>query len=181
MVSTETFSKLLYLNLTMKLGLPPSIGSVDDFLKGHTNTIPRKVIQELDRQLELWRAHLPLSLQFTNLTVSDAWASGDNASPRNTQQRLHANMQSRYYAAKAILYRPFVYNFLNCDSARQFTSEELKGACIALEAALLVPLQGGLLWGRYPLLPLPINPCRRYWHPFTYFAPFPMTLTDTRF
>ena len=138
------------------LGLPQPVSTTQECPEGHESAIPHRVIQELDHQLEMWRAHLPPSLQFANVTVSDAWALAVNAEPRTIHQRLRGNVQSRYYAAKAIIYRPFVYNIVNCDEIRELSPDE--GASIAIEAALLVPLQSGLLCDRLALLPLPINP-----------------------
>lgn len=124
--------------------------------------IPGKVIEELDHQLEMWRAHLPPSLQFTTIPVSEAWALAANAEPRTIHERLHGNMQSRYYAAKAIIYRPFVYNVVTCTNVSELPLEERRGASVAIEAALLVPLRSGLLGDPLAVLPLPVNSCRRF-------------------
>jgi hypothetical protein len=71
------------------------------------------------------------------------------------------SLQSRYFAAKSIINRPFVYALLG-PSGLPLLPEDEEKAKTALEAQLLIAVKSGLLSERVVSLPHPINPCRRF-------------------
>ena len=76
---------------------------------------------------------------------------------------------ARYFAAKSIIYRPFIYQALNCESMASFPESSKYGARTALDTALLSTIHSGLLHETLTLLLHPINSWRRY-GPFFCFA-----------
>lgn len=120
------------------------------------------MISELDRQLEEWRACLPPSLQFI---VEDA-AKDDlsiGLQPRTTVERLRGYLIARYFIAKSIMYRPFVYRALHSQPSSPPLSDTDRLACrTAVVSAVLTMKHGGPLNEPASLWLYPINAWRRY-------------------
>jgi hypothetical protein len=119
------------------------------------------MISELDSQLESWRHHLPQTIQASFATDYETQAMTQRRT-RPVREKLIGTLKSRYFAAKAIIFRPFVYRVLHAADPERLPSEDATGAATALEAALQVPLCGGLLCDNLRLMPLLINPARRF-------------------
>ena len=81
---------------------------------------------------------------------------------------------ARYFAAKSITYRPFVYRALHyTDHMNPLTEADKRDARTAVGSALLSVKHGGLLHEPWSLLLHPINSWRWYvygvsWHAFNY-------------
>lgn len=117
------------------------------------------IMYELDHQLEIWRDHLPESLKF-DTQADPSLLIGPEVS-RTMHEKLVGTLKTRYFAAKAIIFRPFAYKVLHNDDATTPTDDDIAGAKISLESALQVPLQAGLLCDNLRLVPLLLNPSRR--------------------
>ncbi|KAM6507134.1 hypothetical protein FALCPG4_018519 [Fusarium falciforme] len=122
----------------------------------------RALIHELDRQLEEWRNCLPDALKFPIDSTLTNEICAARKQPRSSSQKLVGHLAARYFAAKSVLYRPFLYHVL-IEGLRQESSEEdRRGACTAVEAGLKCVVFSGVLTDPIPLLFHPINTCRRY-------------------
>jgi hypothetical protein len=119
------------------------------------------MISELDNQLESWRSHLPQTIQVDFESNYGTHVMTERR-VRSVREKMIGTLKARYFAAKAILFRPLVYRILHKAHLESFSHEETSGAAIALEAALQVPLCSGLLCDNLRLVPLLINPSRRY-------------------
>jgi hypothetical protein len=121
------------------------------------------IIQELDHQLESWRTHLPPSLLFPNIDeLPLEYEHMLTPFKRSVREKLLGFLKARYCAAKAIIFRAFVYKILHVDDANSITEEDKRGAEISLRAAIQGPLHAGVLWDSFATTQVPINPCRRY-------------------
>lgn len=123
----------------------------------------QSVISELDRQLEEWRACLPSPLQFRPFSTTP---TNDHLEPRpfrNTHERLKGNLMARYFAAKFIIHRSFVYRALHRDPSSPLTEGEKLGARVSINAAILSVRHSGLLHEPMALLLHPMNSCRSFY------------------
>lgn len=120
------------------------------------------MIAELDRQLEEWRACLPSSLHFDQYSPSEERAPPGPHQPRPTEERLRGFLKARYFAAKSIIYRPFIYRALHATHAMLLSDEEKAGARTAVGAAFMNAVSSGLLHEPLTLLFHPINVWRRW-------------------
>ncbi|KPM35405.1 hypothetical protein AK830_g11153 [Neonectria ditissima] len=121
------------------------------------------VISELDRQLEEWRACLPAALQFPPYSESQEKDAPEPYQPRDIHKRLLGHLMARYFAAKSIIHRPFVYRALHHGPASFLTEGDKLGARVALDSASLSVLYSGLLHEPMALLLHPINSCRTFY------------------
>src|SRR5689334_18606235 len=126
---------------------------------GTLTAISPHVIQELDRQLEEWRSCLPPSIQFTTPANPLDLRMSRTYQPRPTHERLLGYLKGRYCAAKAIIYRPYVYEVLHCDHPASLSEHAKRGAHISLESALHLLPRVGLLHEPMALLLFPMNIC----------------------
>lgn len=119
------------------------------------------LVEELDRQLEEWRYCLPTSLAFPGFSLdTDQQVMAEPFQYRATEARLKGHLMCRYYSAKSVIYRSFLYNVLHSDDPNQLAERDQDGARIAVEAALLSTLHSGLLHEPLVLLLHPINSWR---------------------
>ncbi|CAH0028949.1 unnamed protein product [Clonostachys rhizophaga] len=73
-----------------------------------------RIIEELDRQLEEWRNCLPAGLNFSSYSPSqEPPPLTEPHEPRSIDDRLRGHLLARYYVAKSILHRPFLYRVLH--------------------------------------------------------------------
>jgi hypothetical protein len=119
---------------------------------------------ELDRQLEVWRMHLPESLRFPGAD-SLQLPPGALAAPfgfrrRPVDERLLGFLKARYCAAKTLTHRPFVYAVLHAEDRDSVPDETPQKAALYLRSALMGPIHAGILDDPFPLMQLPLNPCR---------------------
>lgn len=115
---------------------------------------PIRVMSELARQLEVWRDLLPEPLQWRDekkleFPVWDAqgnsrqvaFAEKAEGMPREYGMSLDiltAQLRSRYYYARSMIYRPFVYKCLHFYGLT--SQEEREGAAMCLNSALMWPI-----------------------------------------
>jgi hypothetical protein len=124
---------------------------------------PPSIIYELDHQLETWRSHLPPRLIFASIDSLPTWqhSSMIEQQQRSTRDKLLGFIKARYCAAKAIIFRSFVYKILHAHDG-DIDEQDIRGAKICLEAALNGPLSAGILCDSFRSMQSPINPCRRH-------------------
>jgi hypothetical protein len=133
---------------------------------------PFHVIKELEQQLESWRNTLPDRLQWSDNHRDDSdYPSGyslgsvphESQFPvppgGNTSQYMSksavamstAQLRSRYYYSKFMLYRPYVYKVLHFPD--QLSEEDEHYASVCLQASLLWPISMDPHKGRKRLIP----------------------------
>ncbi|KAM0335755.1 hypothetical protein ACHAQA_000805 [Verticillium albo-atrum] len=120
------------------------------------------MITELDRQLEEWRACLPASLNFASYAPSEERVPPEPHRPRTTEERLRGFLMARYFAAKSIIYRPYIYRVLHTCAPSHLSEEDRAGARTAVGAAFMNSVSSGLLHEPLPLLFHPINVWRSF-------------------
>ncbi|EKG18335.1 hypothetical protein MPH_04417 [Macrophomina phaseolina MS6] len=128
--------------------------SSSEFPEGYDGP-PTHVIRELSRQLESWRSMLPQSLQWaddpsesrfhysyidstktTRLFTPDV--SRIPVDQPNALDLVTAQLRSRYYYTRFIMYRPFVYKVLHWPELTTDEDRQLAGLCI--KSALMWPI-----------------------------------------
>jgi hypothetical protein len=149
----------------------PSLGESDAFLNGlptrhlgHALYPPHSLISELDRQLEEWRSCLPPPIQFPQYApfrMEEPLATVSGSSNISIIERLKSNLMARYFAAKSILNRPFLYQLLHDGESLQLPELEMTGAQIAIDSAFQSFLHNGLLHEDLSILVHPMNTWRR--------------------
>ncbi|KAF4971472.1 hypothetical protein FSARC_1700 [Fusarium sarcochroum] len=118
------------------------------------------VIYELDRQLEEWRSCLPQGLEFGTLSEAQLSEISLEQHHRSIDEKLRSHLISRYFAAKSIIHRPYIYKALHHDPTTPLSEIDSRGARIAVGCALLVIANSGMLHEPLVLLLHPINSCR---------------------
>lgn len=121
----------------------------------------RSLINELNYQLEEWRTHLPPGLQFAPYSISAPLPNLEPYQIRPTDERLRGHLMTRYFAAKSIIHRPFIYRALHCDNVDHLSDEDRLGAQVAVSTANLSMYYSGMLHEPLALLLHPINSWRR--------------------
>ncbi|OJD32009.1 c6 finger domain protein [Diplodia corticola] len=116
---------------------------------------PTHVIRELSRQLESWRSTLPPPLQWADQPpesrfqyfppgspkIGRCFTPNGNQTPLESPDTLDlvvAHLRSRYYYARFILYRPFVYKVLHWPGLTTNEDRQFAGLCI--QSTLLWPI-----------------------------------------
>ncbi|VUC37968.1 unnamed protein product [Clonostachys rosea] len=122
----------------------------------------KRIIEELDRQLEEWRNCLPAGLNFPSYSpLQEPPPLTEPHEPRSIDDRLRGHLLARYYVAKSILHRPFLYRVLHSEhNATMITENDRLGATVAIHSAFLSTLHSGLFHEPLPLLLHPINSWR---------------------
>jgi hypothetical protein len=92
------------------------------------------VIKELSRQLDNWRSLLPRVLQ---------WNDHDRYEPSSTAadspvELGSSHLKSRYYYARFMIFRPFVYKALHFPT--QMSEEDRHYTALCLQACMLWPI-----------------------------------------
>ncbi|KAH8890265.1 hypothetical protein GQ53DRAFT_807397 [Thozetella sp. PMI_491] len=145
------------------LGLASIVGSHEGSSpSGAGDTVlspPQSLISELDRQLEEWRACLPPSLEFSPYVLFQS-KEPTVPGPPSTNERLKGNLMARYFAAKSILHRPFLYRVLHNADFSRLSQRDMTGAQIAIDSAFQSFLHNRLLQDSLPVLVHPINAWR---------------------
>ncbi|KAL8364511.1 hypothetical protein RB595_003679 [Gaeumannomyces hyphopodioides] len=122
------------------------------------------IISELDRQLEVWRTHLPEILRFDNNESLDVTVTQCEPRPGGRQRpigdRLLGFLRARYLAAKSIIHRPFLHAVLHAKGIDSVAEGDVQKAALCLRAAFAGPIHAGILGDPFPLMQLPLNPCR---------------------
>ncbi|KAF4980214.1 hypothetical protein FZEAL_3725 [Fusarium zealandicum] len=103
------------------------------------------IILELDRQLEEWRTCLPPGLEFSSYSDSQQPEMSNVYQPRSTDERLRGHLMARYFAAKSIIHRPFVYKALHCDQDALLCEADERGAKTAVGSAFMSLIHSGIL------------------------------------
>lgn len=118
---------------------------------------------ELDRQLEEWRTCLPQGLEFLPYSEAQlAEVPEFDQTHRSTDERLRGHLMARYFAAKSIIHRPYIYKTLHHGTTASLTDADAAGARTAVGSALMSVVASGILHEPLVLLLHPINSCRRY-------------------
>lgn len=146
-----------------------SVGSSEDY-----GGPPTCVIRELARQLESWRTMLPQPLQWTDEPPearfhygvpalertfhSNIFSSGSSNStvPLNQQSAvdlLAAQLRSRYYQCRFMIYRPFVFKALHFPEL--VTQEDRLLLAICIKSTLMWPMALAPPKNRKRLIPYP--------------------------
>lgn len=121
------------------------------------------IIHELDRQLEEWRMCLPPGFEFAAYSSETQEFDDQNLDQRRpVNERLRSNLMARYFAAKSIIHRPYIYRALYCGHGSILSEEDQNGARTAIGSALMCTLCSEIFHEPLPLVLHPINACRRY-------------------
>ena len=131
--------------------------------------IPTSLISELNSQLENWLQCIPTTLSaslLSTLTLSHTDPLFYQSYPNN----LLGQIKGRYWAARFVIHRPFVYKALHSPT-ESLTEEDLKGVEECLIAGLNTPLQMGIMSEKPWLIASPFGPIRRYATSSSYFFP----------
>lgn len=105
------------------------------------------MIIELSRQLDSWRALLPESLRWLDNDKfdnpgSEPLFSADNGSTpisyKNSLDILTAELRTRFYYARYMLYRPFIYKVLHFPEL--LSADDVSCCVLAIQAACLWPV-----------------------------------------
>ncbi|RSL50764.1 hypothetical protein CEP53_008691 [Fusarium sp. AF-6] len=118
------------------------------------------IIHELDRQLEEWRVCLPSGLEFSAYSEAQQMDDQNFTQIRPIHERLRGNLMARYFAAKSIIHRPFIYRVLHCEHGSMLSEEDQIGAQTAIGSAFRCTFYSGIFHEPLPLLLHPINSCR---------------------
>lgn len=122
----------------------------------------RSIINELNYQLEEWRTHLPPDLHFRAYSPTDPPPNLEPYQIRSTDDRLRGHLMARYFSAKSVIHRPFIYRALHCDNVDHLSDEDRLGARVAVSTANLSIYYSGMLHEPLALLLHPINSWRRF-------------------
>ncbi|KAF5723948.1 oleate-activated transcription factor 1 [Fusarium mundagurra] len=101
-------------------------------------SVTPSVMFELDRQLEEWRTCLPQGLEF--LAYSEAQLAEVpelDQTHRSTNERLRGHLMARYFAAKSIIHRPYIYKTLHHGATASLSDADAAGARTAVGSALM--------------------------------------------
>ncbi|KAH6613161.1 hypothetical protein C7974DRAFT_322245, partial [Boeremia exigua] len=120
---------------TQSASLPPA-DTLSMFLSAS-----HSIINELDRQLEEWRACLPHEIRF----------------PQHSSCRLRGFLITRYCTAKPTIYRLFIFRALHAPWPLLLSDSDKAGARTAVSAAFVHCLHSGLLHEPLHMLFHPIN------------------------
>lgn len=112
------------------------------------------VSHELALQLDNWFRHLPPSIVVQ-------MNSDDGRNRQMYPRNLLGLLRGRYWAAKFVVYRPYVYKALS-SPPENLTAEDFLNVQQCLEAGLKVPQEVGLLTQVGRLIVSPFAPIRRY-------------------
>ncbi|KAK1705278.1 hypothetical protein BDP67DRAFT_604593 [Colletotrichum lupini] len=118
------------------------------------------ILGELSRQIEEWKACLPVALQFETFSLVEEVRLLSSHPVRPMQQRLRGHLKARYCAAKTILYRSHVHRCLHASAISALSDEDMLGAKVAVSSAIIGVLHGGILQEPFGLLLFPINSWR---------------------
>lgn len=120
------------------LGIP-----LDDIPTTYRQHPPRKVLSELNLQLEHWRLLLPPELQWADHRRNEPYGSVEfsthnvNTSASNPDV-MNAQLRARFYNARFTLLSPFLYLALH--HPELLSSDDTQHCISALESTLLWPL-----------------------------------------
>lgn len=133
--------------------LPSNTDWMSSFMSGPTQP-SASVSDELALQLDNWFRHLPPSIVVEMNSDEDR---NRQMYPRN----MLGLLRGRYWAAKFVVYRPYVYKALS-SPPENLTAEDFLNVQQCLEAGLKVPQEIGLLTQAARLIVSPFAPIRRY-------------------
>ncbi|CCT75820.1 uncharacterized protein FFUJ_11862 [Fusarium fujikuroi IMI 58289] len=128
-------------------------------------SVSPSVMFELDRQLEEWRTCLPQGLEFLPYSEAQLAEVPEFNQTRSTDERLRGHLMARYFAAKSIIHRPYIYKTLHHGATASLSDADTAGARTAVGSAVMSVVASGILHEPLVLLLHPINSCRRYGTP----------------
>ncbi|KAG4291879.1 hypothetical protein FPRO06_13132 [Fusarium proliferatum] len=100
-------------------------------------SVSPSVMFELDRQLEEWRACLPQGLEFLPYSEAQLAEVPEFDQTRSTDERLRGHLMARYFAAKSIIHRPYIYKTLHHGATASLSDADTAGARTAVGSALM--------------------------------------------
>ncbi|KAH8817439.1 hypothetical protein F5884DRAFT_853856 [Xylogone sp. PMI_703] len=127
------------------------------------STFTDALVQELFTQLQRWRNHLPLPLQWTHATALEVSPELDDPAMIilksdgiiycmiNVDLILTASLQTRYKYTEYLIWRPYIYKALHSEAL--VTDQDLRGCERAILACTQWPLTLPLFQERKRLLP----------------------------
>ncbi|KAK7445893.1 hypothetical protein Landi51_07820 [Colletotrichum acutatum] len=118
------------------------------------------ILGELSRQIEEWKACLPVALQFETFPLVEEVGLLSSRSVRPMRQRLRGHLKARYCAAKTILYRSHVHRCLHASAISALSDDDILGAKVAVSSAIIGVWHGGIFQEPFGLLLFPINSWR---------------------
>lgn len=121
--------------------------------------IPTSLISELNSQLENWLQCIPTALSASLLSTL-ILSPTDPLFYQSYPNNLLGQIKGRYWAARFVIHRPFVYKALH-SPVESLTEEDLKGVEECLIAGLNTPLQMGIMSEKPWLIASPFGPIRR--------------------
>ncbi len=124
-------------------------------------THPSKtLILELNSQLEQWLQYIPEAISSYMTSCSDGTSQGLMGTPTYPNNMLD-QLRGRYWAAKSVIYRPFIYKALH-SNPENLTPDDYVNLKHCLEAAFNIPLAMGILSETPRLIAAPVGPIRRF-------------------
>ncbi|VTT75196.1 unnamed protein product [Fusarium fujikuroi] len=123
-------------------------------------SVSPSVMFELDRQLEEWRTCLPQGLEFLPYSEAQLAEVPEFNQTRSTDERLRGHLMARYFAAKSIIHRPYIYKTLHHGATASLSDADTAGARTAVGSAVMSVVASGILHEPLVLLLHPINSCR---------------------
>ncbi|CVL03768.1 uncharacterized protein FMAN_15008 [Fusarium mangiferae] len=123
-------------------------------------SVSPSVMFELDRQLEEWRTCLPQGLDSLPYSEAQVAEVPEFDQTRSTDERLRGHLMARYFAAKSIIHRPYIYKTLHHGAVASLSDADAAGARTAVGSALMSVVVSGILHEPLVLLLHPINSCR---------------------
>ncbi|KAG5816046.1 hypothetical protein H9Q74_006127 [Fusarium xylarioides] len=92
-------------------------------------SVSPSVMFELDRQLEEWRTCLPQGLEFPAYSEAQLADIPElDQTHRSTDERLRGHLMARYFAAKSIIHRPYIYKTLHHGATASLSDADAAGA-----------------------------------------------------
>ncbi|KAF5719299.1 oleate-activated transcription factor 1 [Fusarium globosum] len=101
-------------------------------------SVSPSVMFELDRQLEEWRTCLPQGLEFLPYSEAQLAEVPEYDQTRSTDERLRGHLMARYFAAKSIIHRPYIYKTLHHGATASLSDADAVGARTAAGSALIL-------------------------------------------
>ena len=153
--ATQTQAEPLYPGMKGKTPSTPAASGVQSSGSDDYGGPPVAVIREMVRQLDSWRALLPRAIQWSDNDKFDFPANDPNARrstdplfapDRGDQPVTHkynldiatAQLRTRFYYARFMMYRPFVYKALHFPEL--MSNDDCNCCALAIKAACLWPL-----------------------------------------
>jgi hypothetical protein len=151
----EVVHKSMFLGLKLRLptnmfllGIP-----ADRMSNPTTQYLPRRLLLELNFQLQNWRLSLPSELQWLDdrRNEFDGPAGSSSCTPGSGSNIMMAQLRARFYNARFTLLSPFLYLALHTPGL--LAGDDVQHCASALDATLMWPLATASVSERKRLIP----------------------------